>query len=184
MSKVLMPLSTSTLLERRRPSLSPPSSPPSERSKTQPLITSVPSATSLYPVTPTLSAYPSPSSMNLPSVPLKDAPADQSQEGGLQPSSQRYHPSPLLPRRESFHCSSNRPHPPPFRTSLSSVGPMTNSNLILDTPTEEKASPKFSTKRGKEENVDKEELTTKGRKRKRLAKACSACHVSCFVFLL
>lgn len=28
--------------------------------------------------------------------------------------------------------------------------------------------------------LDKEELTTKGRKRKRLAKACSACHVSIF----
>lgn len=167
-----MSLSTSTLLERRRSSLSPPSSPPAERSKTQPSVTPVPSAT--------LSVYPSPSSMSLPTVPLKDVPADQSQEGGLQPSSQRYHPPPLLPRRESFHCSNNRPHPPPFRTALSSLGPMTTSNLILGTPTEEKASPKFSIKRGKEEKVDKEELTTKGRKRKRLAKACSACHVSCF----
>lgn len=30
------------------------------------------------------------------------------------------------------------------------------------------------------QDIDKEELTTKGRKRKRLAKACSACHVSYF----
>ncbi|WVQ90096.1 hypothetical protein IAS59_003873 [Cryptococcus gattii] len=109
-------------------------------------------------------------------APLKDAPVDQSQEGGLQSSSQRYHPPPLLPRRESFHCTSDRPHPPPFRTAVSSIGPMTTSNLILGTPTEEKASPKFSSKRGKERKLDKEELTTKGRKRKRLAKACSACH--------
>lgn len=38
--------------------------------------------------------------------------------------------------------------------------------------------PPLSAPRAKQE-LDKEELTTKGRKRKRLAKACSACHVSC-----
>lgn len=38
--------------------------------------------------------------------------------------------------------------------------------------------PPLAAPRPKQE-LDKEELTTKGRKRKRLAKACSACHVSC-----
>ena len=67
---------------------------------------------------------------------------------------------PKMPRSESFNPSP--PHRPDFaRSSHSSynVGGMA-SNVIFTA----------------EDNGD--ELTTKGRKRKRLAKACSACHVS------
>jgi hypothetical protein len=67
---------------------------------------------------------------------------------------------PKMPRSESFNPSP--PHRPEFaRASHSSynVGGMA-SNVIFTA----------------EDNGD--ELTTKGRKRKRLAKACSACHVS------
>jgi len=67
---------------------------------------------------------------------------------------------PKMPRSESFNPSP--PHRPDFgRAAHSSynVGGMASNTIFTA-----------------EENGD--ELTTKGRKRKRLAKACSACHVS------
>lgn len=69
----------------------------------------------------------------------------------------------VLTRHESFqYTPSSQPRaPPPLRTAQSFSTPKS-------TPMVRKSSDK----------EDGEELTTKGRKRKRLAKACSACHVS------
>lgn len=64
-----------------------------------------------------------------------------------------------------FGSSSTQPRAPP---------PLRSVQSYADSPTS-------SNKRSADKD-DPDELTTKGRKRKRLAKACSACHVSLSVF--
>ncbi|WWC63776.1 uncharacterized protein I303_106381 [Kwoniella dejecticola CBS 10117] len=88
-----------------------------------------------------------------------------------------HHPSAI--RRESFHYSGERPHPPTFKSAYSYSNPSTNT--LLRTPKDIEAKNDWQnspqkTSPASDKMIDKEELTTKGRKRKRLAKACSACH--------
>jgi hypothetical protein len=87
------------------------------------------------------------------SQPTHLSPVDDSQSGSRK--------KPKMPRSESFNPSP--PHRPDFSRSAHSSFNISgmSSNMF---PTEENG----------------DELTTKGRKRKRLAKACSACHVSLF----
>lgn len=68
----------------------------------------------------------------------------------------------------------NRPRPPPLRTAHSAYTPRTAVQPF--SPHEDDGDMQDS--KGNEDAGDGDELTTKGRKRKRLAKACSACHVS------
>jgi hypothetical protein len=93
---------------------------------------------------------------------------------------------PTLTRHESFSypyqssssASDNaRPRPPPLRTAHSAYASRVQ---CLQSPTDESGMGLIEEEDGKRDGggVDMEELTTKGRKRKRLAKACSACHVS------
>ncbi|KAK8844085.1 hypothetical protein IAR55_006879 [Kwoniella newhampshirensis] len=113
-------------------------------------------------------SYPSPKSMNLPSISLGEGSSSTS----------RTVPPPQPHRRESFHFAGDRPHPPPLRTAYSAVGLPTSSSLMLKTGSETDRDAWEGPKSAKEDDrvLEKEELTTKGRKRKRLAKACSACH--------
>ncbi|WWD21259.1 hypothetical protein CI109_105743 [Kwoniella shandongensis] len=106
---------------------------------------------------PTPPSYPSPKSMNLPPISLGEGSKHLMTPGSAPP------PHPI--RRESFHFGGDRPHPPPLRTAFSAIGLPTTSSLMLSTSSKDE-----------EKGLEKEELTTKGRKRKRLAKACSACH--------
>ncbi|WVQ81187.1 hypothetical protein IAT38_003309 [Cryptococcus sp. DSM 104549] len=163
------------------------------------------------PKTPTQPSYPSPISMSIPTVPLTDAPApaptstaapapsparrippplappSRPSPSTASASSSRYPIPPSLPRRESFHFQGDRPHPPPLRTTHSSIGPMTTTTTLMVPPApgaegqgewdkERVEKERYEKQRGRQVNDDREELTTKGRKRKRLAKACSACH--------
>ncbi|ODN97268.1 hypothetical protein L198_03831 [Cryptococcus wingfieldii CBS 7118] len=145
---------------------SAPSSPPTKRAKLQNYPTQ-PRASESSPVSPTtVPSYPSPASMDNLSVPQSESSPTQHQE-----TSGRQFAVPAVRRRESFHFSGERPHPPAAGANHSLSGPMPTVRL-LGTPSD-KGSPALSSRLP---TVDKEELTTKGRKRKRLAKACSACH--------
>ncbi|WVQ74396.1 hypothetical protein IAR50_003997 [Cryptococcus sp. DSM 104548] len=136
---------------------SSPSTQPAKEQSTRPRA----SHSSLSPTT--LPLYPSPASMVGSSVPHSgSSPKQQEQE-----TSAWQFAVPAIHRRESFHYSGERPRPHAARANHSMSGP-TPTTRLLSTPSE-KGSPGQA-------NVDKEELTTKGRKRKRLAKACSACH--------
>ncbi|OCF38758.1 hypothetical protein I317_07464 [Kwoniella heveanensis CBS 569] len=140
--------------------------------KTSPLAKA--SASSSSAVSPT---YPSPKSMNIPPLPLREG---ANGGPGLSPTSSRTLQPPHAIRRESFHYAGERPHPPPLRTAYSYVGSSTTSSFMLKTGANaEKREWETQAKRdapAEEKPTEKEELTTKGRKRKRLAKACSACH--------
>ncbi|WWC90977.1 uncharacterized protein L201_005916 [Kwoniella dendrophila CBS 6074] len=132
-------------------------------------------------------SQPSPKSMNLPSLKLSEN-SNQNQNKMSPEFLSHQHPHTI--RRESFHYSGERPHPPPIRSAYSFVGPSSSSssttnNLLLRTPQEPERrndwqiSPQTQSQTSPNQQkvaVEKEELTTKGRKRKRLAKACSACH--------
>lgn len=78
------------------------------------------------------------------------------------------HSKPRLPRSESFNPSP--PHRPEMNRAAHSLYAMGDSGS---------ASQSMFPAGGDIDNGN-DELTTKGRKRKRLAKACSACHVSIF----
>ncbi|WVW79615.1 hypothetical protein I302_101584 [Kwoniella bestiolae CBS 10118] len=123
--------------------------------------------------------------MNLPSFTLSES----STSNKMSPEHPHHPHHPHTVRRESFHYSGERPHPPPLKSTYSFVGPSSSastSNLLLRTPQELERKHDWQTSPGKqtspnqnqnqEKPTEKEELTTKGRKRKRLAKACSACH--------
>jgi hypothetical protein len=95
---------------------------------------------------------------------------------------------PRLPRAESFQTpSSAPPRPPPVRAAYSNYvarhehdhhdGQGQDRDRLIGLGLASSAA-MFRNGSGEQDGDDKEELTTKGRKRKRLAKACSACHVS------
>ena len=119
----------------------------------------------LFPPLPS-SARSSISMPHPPNIPRQAAPSLAS------PKPMPYVEKPVVHRAESF----NLPPPPPrptMRHSFSSAGPSGYSESLMLRTGEERESPEDD---GRE--LEREELTTKGRKRKRLAKACSACHVS------
>ncbi|WVR08862.1 hypothetical protein IAU60_005921 [Kwoniella sp. DSM 27419] len=112
--------------------------------------------------------YPSPKSMSTSVVPLKEG-----SNPDLSPSSSKTLHPPQPVRSESYHYSGDRPHPPPLRTVLSASG---SSLIHKGSDRREWATLSSREIPSDDRPLDKEELTTKGRKRKRLAKACSACH--------
>lgn len=87
-------------------------------------------------------------------------------------------------RTHSFQDFRTVPRPPPLRTALSAMGPvsaLSSSSGMHRTSSDaadDSAQPSPFRTPGGGLADDRDELTTKGRKRKRLAKACSACHVS------
>ncbi|WRT69303.1 uncharacterized protein IL334_006287 [Kwoniella shivajii] len=121
--------------------------------------------------------------MNIPPVSLGESSKRSPEASFRHPNShhQQSHP-PTSIRRESFHYPGERPHPPPLRSAYSFVTPSASSSAHqLRTPQETdkrdwQTSPQTQTSPNIDRHSEKEELTTKGRKRKRLAKACSACH--------
>ncbi|OCF78879.1 hypothetical protein I204_00823 [Kwoniella mangroviensis CBS 8886] len=131
------------------------------------------------------SSYPLPKSMNLPSLTLRDNSTSDKMSPDHHHHHHHHHHPPSM-RRESFHYSGERPHPPPLKSTYSFIEPSSSastSNLLLRTPQELERKQEWQTSPRKqtspnnqEKPAEKEELTTKGRKRKRLAKACSACH--------
>lgn len=126
--------------------------------------------------------HPSPAQTSVPIIsypvsPKTRAPGLASGGSGEKPAHVRTH---------SFQDFRTVPRPPPLRTALSAMDPvsaLSSSSGMHRTASEaaadDSAQPSpFRTPGGGGLGDDRDELTTKGRKRKRLAKACSACHVS------
>lgn len=106
-------------------------------------------------------------------------PSHQSQRLSLSPEQQIYSTAPSssrskprMPRSESFNPSP--PHRPEMNRAAHSLysmaGPGSASQVMFPV--------------GGDVDNGNDDLTTKGRKRKRLAKACSACHVSSHLYPL
>ena len=115
--------------------------------------------TRLPPPTP---IYPSPTSL--------DRPMDRPPQ--YRPLLSRSESNPQYPHPHHHHHHL-LPRPPAIRTGTSPT--IVNGELVITGAVG--AVSMAESKKSEEE--EREELTTKGRKRKRLAKACSACHVSC-----